>query len=101
MQSDKYNGVMLVVGGCPSCLTSAKQVLRRCGFMYMRDYGLKYNSEMKGDPIFKRSPELGQFTSAFIYNPSAGIFVNLKEMKITDETKANVAKIFSSPKSVV
>ena len=91
----KYDGVLLVAGGCPSCETSAKHVLRRMGKLYPRDYGVKYIQEMKGDPVFKKAPELGQFTSAFLYNPSAGVFINLKNINLTQEVRDNVEKLFS------
>lgn len=91
-----YDGTLLVAGGCSSCLTSAKQTLRRVGKMYPKDYGIKYTKEMKGDPIFKAAPELGQFTSAFIYNPKSGLYVNLKSINLTQEARNNILKVFGS-----
>lgn len=92
----EYDGILLVVGGCPSCETSAKQTLRRVGKSYPRDYGIKYVKEMKSDPVFKAAPELGQFTSAFVYNPKAGLFVNLKSINMTQEARQNIQKLFDA-----
>lgn len=91
-----YDGTLLVVGGCPSCQTSAKQTLRRVGKGYPKDYGIKYVKEMKGDPVFKAAPELGQFTSAFVYNPKEGLYVNLKSINLTQEARENILKVFGS-----
>ena len=91
-----YNGILLVLGACPSCQSSAKLVLRKVGKLYPLDYGIKYNKEMKGDPIFKAHPELGQFTSAFVYNPKAGLYINLKEIDLTQEARQNIQTLFNS-----
>lgn len=91
-----YDGTLLVVGGCPSCQTSAKQTLRKVGKMYPKDYGIKYVKEMKGNPVFKAAPELGQFTSAFVYNPKEGLYVNLKNINLTQEARENILKVFGS-----
>ena len=88
-----HKGTILVYGGCPSCETSARMTLRRCGKLYPRDYGIKHITEVKNPELYKNNPELGQFTSAFVYNPSAGLFVNLKGVTLTEEVKSNIIKV--------
>lgn len=87
-------GAVLVLGGCSACATTAKQVLRKVGKLEGRDYRIVYTAEMKSDPIFKARPELGQFTSSFIYNPSAGLYVNLKHIDLTLEARDNIRRVF-------
>ena len=89
-----YKGAVLVLGGCSNCESSAKMTLRKVGKLYPTDYGIKYVAEIKKDPVFKNNPELGQFTSAFIYNPSAGVYVNLKNINLTQEARENIKRLF-------
>lgn len=89
-----YNGILLCLGGCAQCESSAKMTLRKVGKLYPKDYGIKYVSELKGNPIFKKEPELGQFTSSFIYNPKAGVYINLKGINLTQEARDNIKKLF-------
>lgn len=85
--------VALVVGGCPSCVEQAVIDLRRVGLAENRDYYLMYVDELKEDPIFKAHPELGQFTSAFLYNRETGQAINLKNITLTQEARANIRKL--------
>ena len=95
-----YKGILLILGGCGQCETSAKRDLRRVQKLYPRDYGIKYIAEVKKDPdlqkIFQRHPELGQFTSAFLYNPKAGLYLNLKGIDMTQEVRQNINDLFGA-----
>lgn len=84
------------LGAVPSCETTAKQTLRKVGKLYPTDYSIKYVQELKGDPIFKLHPELGQFTSSFVYNQKAGMSINLKAIELTQEARKNIQTLFNS-----
>lgn len=95
-----YKGTLLILGGCGQCETTAKRDLRRVQKLYPRDYGIKYIAEVKKDAnlqrIFQKHPEMGQFTSTFLYKPSAGLYLNLKGVDMTQEVRQNIDDLFSA-----
>lgn len=81
----------LVVGGCPSCVSSAKILMSRCGFIEDKDYTLTYTHEHPGHEVFHKDPALGAHTAAFAY--CNGRYINIKNQFYSPELQAKLMEI--------
>lgn len=89
--------IQLVEGEC-HCISSARILLRRCGYMPGKDYEEINRRLVKESNLFKEHPELYNTVCMVLYDPQTGLFIDLHNKKYTVELKSSVDALMACAK---
>ena len=88
--------IELVVGECNACVKSARILLRKCGYAAYRDYQEIPRYDLRSSALFKERPDLYVMTTAILYNRDTEEYINLKNLKLTQEVRDEIKKLVES-----
>ena len=87
------NKAYLILGECGSCRNSARDTLRLCGLQSGVDYVEVNRFEFRKDVLFQINPTLYVMNTAVFYRPDKNQFINLKNIKLTNESRQAIASM--------